>query len=138
MSSIKLSLSLEVSGRQVPLVVSGREDSSPNAPAVQQFELAAGALRELIFDDVIDGDSITFLLISAVLNATPTTIAAVSYCFDDSSSGTPSDFASWKVVNGIGGGLWTTDDLSTANKMYIYNHGAARIDVTVVIDTEGS
>jgi hypothetical protein len=39
-------------------------------------------------------------------------------------------------VNGIGG--WTTDDLSTANKMYIYNHGAARIDVTVVIDTEGS
>lgn len=137
MSSIKVGLAVEVDGRSVQFVPASKEDTAANAPMVQSFELAAGALREIAFHSDSDGTSLHFLLIGAVLNSDPTTLAEVSYCFDDGSSASAASYGSWKVVSGIGGSLWTKQALSTQNKLYVYNHGAARINVAVIADAEG-
>ncbi len=136
MPSLDISLAVKINGRQVPIAPAFKEEDSANAPSAQQFELAAGYIREIVFDTGQDGDSLTFLLVAAVLNSDGTTPAEVSISFTD---GATSDvgFTSWSVINGLGGGLWETRDLSVANKLFVYNSGSARINVTVITDTEG-
>lgn len=136
MSSLSVSLAVKINNVLVPITPAYRENDSANAPMVQQFELAAGYIREIVFDTGQDGDSLTFLLIAAVLDSDGTTPAEVSISFTDGATSEAS-FTDWHVINGLGGGLWEIRDLSVANKLFIYNSGSARIRVTLIADTEG-
>jgi len=136
MSSIKVSLAISVNGRLIPIAPAYKEDSSADSPIIQQFELAAGAIREIAFDTTLGGDSLAFLLVGAVLNSDGATPAAVSIALADAAYSDPA-YASWTVIDGLGGGLWETRALSLTGKIYAYNHGSARINVTLIADMEG-
>jgi hypothetical protein len=93
------------------------------------FSLAAGAMRTISIDPVLDAGAVAFLAIKA---ATATgTLASVSYGFSDSDAQDPPNGLYWKLVDGM---LisWETQALSDTDKMYVYNQGAAAVDVTLL------
>jgi hypothetical protein len=130
-TTVKLSASLFLGTRSRSL----HRSSSLGKAISEDFELAPGAVRQIALDSSHDGTSLVFLCIGAVLNSDGKTPAVVSYGVSDAAASNPSDpqySANWIDVDGLEVS-WRTIALSTQNRIYIYNSGAAKINVSLVI-----
>jgi hypothetical protein len=91
--------------------------------------LVAGQAREIPFD-TDEGTSLTFLYILGMLSSDQTTGVAFKYGFSDADGADPENGTSWVLCSGMVV-RFDTIALSTANKLWVYNHGANAIDLVI-------
>jgi hypothetical protein len=103
----------------------------------RKFELAAGAVMELVFQSAIEGTALRFLYIRSQSTADLTQEADVSYGVSDAEASDPGNGTAWRAVNGLHLS-WEQLSLSTANKLHIYNSGSVRATVTVIAGLDGA
>jgi hypothetical protein len=102
----------------------------------QEFDLAAGAVH-VVSVPTAQGTTVKFTYIKAVKDADPTQSAAVKYGVSDAEASDPTNGTNWIIVNGLKVS-WEEVALSTQNKIYVYNHGAEKVQVELSIGLEGA
>lgn len=103
---------------------------------VFDFELAAGDLMTLSFDATTEGTDCQFLFIQALNNADTTQKTAVSYGVSDTDAADPANGTSWRSINGLHLSRESLS-LSATYKLYIYNSGGNKANVTVAVGLDG-
>ncbi|NIV33072.1 MAG: hypothetical protein GWN58_27585 [Anaerolineae bacterium] len=132
-ASVSLTAVLTLSGNAKSVSLS----YATNYLRVFDFELTAGDLMTLSFDNTTEGTDAQFLFILALNNADATQHTTVSYGFSDADAADPPNGSSWRSVNGLH--LSREDvDLSATYKLYIYNSGANKANVTVAVGLDGA
>lgn len=101
------------------------------------FELAAGAIMALTFDSTHEGADLQLLYIRAVNNADTSQDAEVSFGLSDADASDPVNGTEWRPINGLHLS-WEDVSLSATNKLYVYNSGANRANVTVSVGLDGA
>lgn len=104
---------------------------------VFDFELSAGATMALTFDSTHEGADLQFLYIRAVSNADTTQDTEVSFGVSDADASAPASGTAWRAVNGLHLS-WESISLSATGKLYIYNSGSNKADVTVSVGLDGA
>lgn len=101
------------------------------------FELPAGGVMALTFDSTHEGADFQMLHIRALNNADVTQDTEVSYGVSDADALDPANGTAWRPVNGLHLS-WETVTLSATGKLYIYNSGANRANVSVAVGLDGA
>jgi hypothetical protein len=102
-----------------------------------EFELAAGAVRQIAFQTALEGTAIKFLALEALQTSNTSVHTEVSYGTSDAEASDPGNGTAWRAVNGL---LisWESITLSAAGKLHVYNSGSNRATVTLKVGLDGA